>query len=233
VFDDLPAMDDARERRGRPCPHVTQGEAPAMLGALALITRAYALLWEVLGTLPAERRAAAGKLVSACLGSEGILDGQARDLGFGGTGPENPDPAEAVLRVARGKTVSLVRLALVLPALAGGAGAEALQLLERLASAWGLAYQVLDDFKDLLMSREETGKSTARDRLLGRPNLPAAVGPGAAMARLEGMLAEGEEALDSLTATGFPTARLDRLQRFLEAETGRVRERLPARPRTG
>ncbi|MGD2113821.1 MAG: polyprenyl synthetase family protein [Acidobacteriota bacterium] len=224
VFDDLPAMDDARERRGRPCSHVAHGEASAMLGALALITRAYGLLWEVLAPLPAERRAAAGELVSTCLGAEGILDGQARDLRFGSVAGERR--AEEVLRVARGKTVPLVRLAVVLPALVGGAGGEALGLLERLASAWGLAYQVLDDFKDVLMSREETGKSTARDGLLGRPNLPSAVGPEAAMDRLGRLLAESGGALEALAATGFPCSRLDRLQGFLAAEADRVWRRL-------
>ena len=34
VFDDLPAMDDARTRRGAPCPHVVHGEAVAMLEQL-------------------------------------------------------------------------------------------------------------------------------------------------------------------------------------------------------
>ena len=82
-------MDDARERRGRPCPHRTHGEASATLGALALITRAYGLLWEVLGTLDGERRARAGALVGECLGAEGILDGQARDLRF-----ERPRPSQ-------------------------------------------------------------------------------------------------------------------------------------------
>ena len=55
VFDDLPSMDDAKTRRGRPCPHLVYGEASAVLGALALITRGYALLWRCLDGLTAER----------------------------------------------------------------------------------------------------------------------------------------------------------------------------------
>ena len=45
VFDDLPFMDNAAERRGKPCLHVLFGEACATLAALALINRAYALVW--------------------------------------------------------------------------------------------------------------------------------------------------------------------------------------------
>jgi len=229
VFDDMPSMDDARERRGRPCPHRTHGEATATLGALALITRAYALLWEVLATLDGARRARAGALVDACLGAEGILDGQARDLQFAATtrGTATTDGAGAdVERVAEGKTVPLIRLSLVLPALAGGASESALDRLEELSYAWGLAYQILDDFKDGLMSRRETGKSTARDGALGRPNLPAAIGSRAAMERLADLSASARAALDALADQGFATARLERLQAFLERERRKVAARL-------
>jgi geranylgeranyl pyrophosphate synthase len=236
VFDDMPSMDDATERRGRPCSHVAHGEANATLAALALINRAYALLWQVLATLPPSAAAAAGALVTECLGAEGILDGQARDLRFGARSRQprpvavDDDPAREVLRVAEGKTVPLVRLALVLPAMAAGVGAPGLEHLERLSAAWGLAYQILDDFKDGLMSREETGKSTARDGLLGRPNLPSAVGRGNAMARLEALLADGRSALDALETLDdtarFAHSRLGALQGFLEGERARIAARL-------
>jgi geranylgeranyl pyrophosphate synthase len=114
----------------------------------------------------------------------------------------------------------------VLPALAGGASDGALERLEELAYAWGLAYQILDDFKDGLMSRRETGKSTARDGALGRPNLPAAIGRRAAMARLEELSAGARTALDRLATLGFSTGRLERLQAFLDAERRRIAERL-------
>lgn len=240
VFDDMPSMDDATERRGRPCSHVAHGEANATLAALALINRAYALLWEVLASLPPSIAAAAGALVTECLGAEGILDGQARDLRFGARRRErrpadaDGDLAREVLRVAEGKTVPLVRLALVLPAVAGGVGPRGLALLERLSAAWGLSYQILDDFKDGLMSREETGKSTARDGLLGRPNLPSAVGRRAAMARLETLLADARAALETLESLEdtrrLTRSRLGALQSFLEAERARVASRLPAEP---
>ena len=45
LFDDLPCMDNATERRGVPCVHLAYGEAGAILAALALINRAYAMSW--------------------------------------------------------------------------------------------------------------------------------------------------------------------------------------------
>ena len=49
ILDDLPSMDDARTRRGRPTCHVTHGEATAVLAAFALMNRAFEVLadgWE-------------------------------------------------------------------------------------------------------------------------------------------------------------------------------------------
>src|ERR1035438_3279487 len=54
VFDDLPCMDNAMERRGVPCVHFAFGEAGAILTALALINRAYALTWRAIAGAPQE-----------------------------------------------------------------------------------------------------------------------------------------------------------------------------------
>jgi geranylgeranyl pyrophosphate synthase len=45
VFDDLPCMDNASQRRGATCVHLAFGESAAILAALALINRGYALVW--------------------------------------------------------------------------------------------------------------------------------------------------------------------------------------------
>ncbi|NJM12208.1 MAG: hypothetical protein HC889_10260, partial [Synechococcaceae cyanobacterium SM1_2_3] len=100
--------------------------------------------------------------------------------------------------MAEGKTVSLIRLTLVLPAIVAGLPAKTVARLDRLAMVWGLAYQAADDFKDFLLSEAETGKSTGRDLLLGRPNLPTELGLDRALDQLEALLAEGRELLDAL-----------------------------------
>ncbi len=82
LFDDLPCMDDALERRGGPCIHRLHGEAAAVLAALGLINRAYALLWRGMADSPADRRARAGAYVEKCLGVNGLLNGQSEDLHF-------------------------------------------------------------------------------------------------------------------------------------------------------
>jgi geranylgeranyl pyrophosphate synthase len=144
VFDDLPCMDNAMERRGVPCVHFAFGEAGAILTALALINRAYALSWRAASSCsqPCQTRALA--YLEQCLGVQGLLNGQSLDLHYG-TLPHNRATTE---RIARGKTVSLIRLTLVLPAMLGGASNRELQLLERIALYWGLTYQMVDDLKD-------------------------------------------------------------------------------------
>ncbi len=222
IFDDMPNMDDARERRGHACPHLVHGEAAATLGALALINQGYALLWQTIGTLPADRGKEVAALVSSCLGLGGILDGQARDLHFDGERTE----AE-VLEVAEGKTVTLIRLTLLLPAIVAGVNEAGLERLDRLSAAWGLAYQILDDFKDCLMSRAETGKSSRRDDRLGRPNFPGASGLDNAMDKLSALLAEGRELLALLAAGGDRWSHLGHVQAILEEEQRKVGLRMP------
>lgn len=225
IFDDMPSMDDATERRGRPCPHVAYGEAAATLGALSLITRAYALLWEAIGSSPG-----AAALVGECLGVSGILDGQARDVHFRHSRRRRAAEStgiEEIVEVEAAKTVPLVRLAMVLPAVVAGEDPETLDRLERLASAWGLAYQILDDFKDRLMSPEESGKTAGRDDGLGRPSLPVLAGPRKALARLRRLLAQARSIVDALSSEeGDRWAPLESLQAFLEEETREVPRRL-------
>lgn len=221
LFDDMPAMDDARSRRGRPCPHLVHGEAAATLGALALITRAYELLWQALEDLRPRGRERATRLVADCLGLAGILDGQARDVHFQRRAAREPD----ILRVAAAKTVPLIRLALVLPAILSGARARMIARLERLAAHWGLAYQVLDDFKDVLLSEAEAGKTTSRDGRLGRPNLPQHAGVELALERLAQILSEARAEVWIL-GRGEGNSPLGRLQEALEAAHEDVVRRL-------
>jgi len=230
LFDDLPAMDDALERRSRPCPHVVHGEGAAILGALAFVARGYALLWEALDGLPTACRLPASRLVGECLGTGGILGGQARDLRFAeaqaGARDDAQRTAEEVLRVAEGKTVALIRLTLLLPALAGGAREAELERLESLARSWGLAYQILDDFKDRLLTGAEAGKTTARDAALDRPNVVVAEGASAALRRLEDLVAVGRRETRQLAGERRRWAVVLRVQTYLERELRELRRRL-------
>ena len=194
VFDDLPAMDDARTRRGAPCLHVAHGEGVAMLAALALINRGYSLIWQGLGGASEPRRKRAGDLLESCLGLDGLIGGQAHDL----RGWREGQHAAEVVEVAARKTATLVRLPVVLPALAGHASDRELHLLDRLAFLRGLAFQTADDLKDVLCHPDESGKTSGRDSAMGRPNLALAEGVTAATRRFQRLQALGDRIQDRL-----------------------------------
>ncbi len=119
IFDDLPAMDNARERRGLPALHLVFGEDVAVLAALALFNQAYAIF----GRSP--------RLIAeatSCIGVSGMIGGQAVE------GME--------------KTTSLLRLALTAGAIACGASSADVRALARCGECLGEAYQLYDDLLD-------------------------------------------------------------------------------------
>lgn len=71
VHDDLPALDDDDERRGRPSAHVAFGEGVALLAGDALLAEAFQL------ALSYERTEPARELLEATLG---MIGGQYRDI---------------------------------------------------------------------------------------------------------------------------------------------------------
>ena len=218
VFDDLPCMDNATERRGVPCVHFAYGEAGAILTALALINRAYALSWRAAAAASRQCQTQALAYIEQRLGVEGLLNGQSLDLHYS-TLPHNRETTE---RIARGKTVSLIRLTLVLPAILGGALSREIQLLERIALYWGLGYQMVDDLKDVLESAAQAGKTVARDLLLDRPNVAAAMGIPGAIERFTRFIRLGDRTLGELLKLKPELLFMGRLRSNLEDELIRV-----------
>jgi len=146
------------------------------------------------------------------------LNGQSLDLHYS----RLPHTRETTERIARGKTVSLIQLTLVLPAILGGAAEREIQLLERIALYWGLSYQIVDDLKDVLQSTAEAGKTVARDALLDRPNIASAIGTLAAIERLTRLMRLGDKVLSRLLIARPGLAFLARLRCDLHHELLRV-----------
>ena len=218
VFDDLPAMDDARTRRGAPCPHVAHGEAVAMLAALALINRGYALIWSGIRRASPARREQAGECVDARLGLTGVIGGQAYDL----KGWRGEQSAAEVSEVAARKTGDLLRLTLTLPAIVGRGSAREIQLLDRIGLLRGLAYQAADDLKDVLCPGDEAGKSAGRDAEMGRPNLILAEGFQAALRRFKRLRQMGDRVQAALPGPAGRWGMLAPLRVTLPTHAGMV-----------
>lgn len=143
VHDDLPAMDDDHERRGKPTVHVEFGEANAILVGDALLTHAFALLGGA-PELDAGKRAASVVVLSQHAGVHGMVGGQARDLALG----QAIDRIELLEEVHAEKTGGLYAAAAALGAIAGGADPATVERLERFGLAFGIAFQHADDVLD-------------------------------------------------------------------------------------
>lgn len=196
MLDDLPCMDDAVLRRGLPCVHRTQGEAPTILGALALINRAYALAGVVFLGQAGPLRMAAMAGLDAALGVAGLVGGQARDLAFA----QSDRSAREVGRVALGKTGALFWLAIFFPALLAQPEQDEARRLKALCVYWGLAFQAIDDLGDIgaQAGAGELGKRPGRDAAKSRPNLAQVLGVPATRRRVVRLLGQAERVLGEL-----------------------------------
>ncbi len=235
LFDDLPSMDDAVERRGLPATHVEFGEAGAILSALALINRAYALTWKSVAGCSAhaaDRQAEALDYVERYLGVGGLLNGQSMDLNYSSLRLKNQRKDHRLTEaIALGKTVSLIRLTLVLPGILGAASPRELQLLDRVALSWGLTYQIVDDLKDVLHTSEKSGKTVSRDLSMGRPNIALAIGIPAAVHRLTRLIAIGDRTLQRLVSLRPGVAFLQQLRVQLDGEANEIIDQATERSR--
>lgn len=137
VHDDLPAMDDDDERRGRPTVHIAFGEAIAILAGDGLLTEAFGALAEL-----GPHAAAAVRVLARRSGALELLAGQAIDL----TAP--PQDFAAVERLHAAKTGALFAAAAELGAIAAGADPATCEALGRYGMAIGVAFQHADDRDD-------------------------------------------------------------------------------------
>jgi geranylgeranyl diphosphate synthase type II len=161
ILDDLPAMDDAARRRGRPTVHLAFGEADALLAALGLLNRAYALVAEAAQRLSLRRYTGEDLIhhLAAAIGSGGLIGGQALDLA---SRPEDLD-LDLLEYIHSHKTGALFMAAGELGAMAADARRRDLEVISRYAKNLGLAFQISDDLLDVLATSEETGKDAGQD----------------------------------------------------------------------
>lgn len=199
LLDDLPCMDDADTRRGSTCAHQIFGESATILASLALINRAYFLMYQSFGSANPGDAQEANRLADDCLGLSGIVNGQALDLNF----KDTDRTPEVVRQIALQKTGALFRLCLVLPAVVGGASRYEKMHLSRLADLWGAAYQVADDLKDVLLAEASAGKTVRQDESLGRPNMALQIGVEKAASELGIMMREAASSVKALSS-GYP-----------------------------
>lgn len=158
VHDDL--MDHTDRRRGIPTLHSRWGASTAMLvGDLILARAAQATLSRVSDATAADLMAAAVALA----------EGQYRELR---TTHDLTRTAGDALRSIELKTGALFRVACAAGARAAGADEAHVAAFARYGSAFGVAFQLLDDLLDLIGDAERLGKPVGTDLLGGVYTVP-------------------------------------------------------------
>jgi geranylgeranyl diphosphate synthase type II len=158
ILDDLPCMDDAEMRRGRPTLHRRFGEDTAVLSAIGLLNQAYAVIAGDAELTP-ETRLALNLLLSECVGFDGLVTGQIRDL----RDPEHLRDEATLTTLNHQKTSVLFVAALVGGALIAGADRAAQAAARAFACRLGLAFQLFDDLQDSTSTLEAMGKDACQD----------------------------------------------------------------------
>jgi farnesyl diphosphate synthase len=196
IHDDLPAMDDASTRRGRPSCHLRFDEATAILAGDALQCLAFEVLADP-ATHPeaAVRCQLVAKLASAA-GPRGMCGGQMIDLDAEG---RTLGLAE-VLELQRLKTGALLAFACEAGAILGAAPAAARATLRAYAADLGLAFQIQDDLLDVTGDAALAGKDLGRDQAAGKATVVGLLGIGGARERLGELRTSANRHLDRLEA---------------------------------
>lgn len=158
VFDDLPCMDDAKLRRGRPTLHVSYGRDVALLAAIGLVTHAFAVLAQQ-HHLGAARCNQMSAMLADCTGIDGLVGGQFEDLRGARTRRTATDAQHCNIR----KTAALFSAAVEFAALSADAPIAQRRALREFALHLGCAYQLRDDVFDVGPNDLATGKDGNRD----------------------------------------------------------------------
>jgi farnesyl diphosphate synthase len=156
IHDDLPSMDDASLRRGKPTLHVTYDEVTAVLAGDALNTYAFYLISKA--PLNDSIKVKLTQELSKNGGIDGMIIGQAVDCHF-----ENQKlDIEQLKFLHLHKTGKLIASSLKMGAIIVGDENLANFLCE-LGLKIGLLFQIQDDIIDVTQSSEQAGKTTNND----------------------------------------------------------------------
>lgn len=209
MHDDLPCMDDADLRRGRPTTHRAHGEDATVRAGAALIPAAALQAWssaEALGCPPDVVRSVVARLLQAA-GGGGMVGGQWVDL----EGEGRALGGEELDGLHRRKTGALLVASLLMGGAAAGAGAPTLEALERYGRSIGLAFQIADDILDATQGADTLGKNPS-DAALAKATYVALYGLDEARRRAQSQV---DEALGALEGSGLCAPALEALARYV------------------
>jgi len=160
IHDDLPCMDNDTLRRGKPTTWYTYGEAMGVLAGDGLMLEAMAVAGRCAADSSNPGRASeAVRILGEKSGIRGMLGGQSVDVEMTG----KPLTAEQLDFIYRLKTGALIEASLMIGAIIGGATQKEAEIMERIGSCVGIAFQIRDDILDETSTAEVLGKPVHSD----------------------------------------------------------------------
>lgn len=208
IHDDLPCMDDADLRRGKPACHKVYGEGMAVLTGDALHTLAMQIIASHPAPLDTIKRVGMMKILSQACGPFGMAAGQALDITLMHHQSISDD---LLLDIYRLKTGSLFSGCVQLGYLASEDEDKANQAaMKKFGDCIGLAFQIQDDILDVETSTELSGKPQGIDAKNNKITYPHLHGLMAAKLKVKSLY---EEALETIHYLGDNAGLLRELTR--------------------
>jgi geranylgeranyl diphosphate synthase type II len=208
IHDDLPAMDNDELRRGRPTCHIVFGEAMAILAGDALLTQAFRTLADDLHASAETRVRVISEVAQAAGTARALIGGQVLDIQNEGRTVDGAQLAE----IHRAKTGALIRCAVRIGAILGGASKTELQSFNEYGEKAGLAFQIADDVLDATATSEQLGKTAGKDAASHKATYVTIHGLDAAR-RMAAQVCQ--EAIDAARRTELETRVLEEIARFI------------------
>lgn len=165
IHDDI--MDKDEMRRGMPAVHTIWGEPMAILAGDILFSLAFEMVAQTHSEdIPSERVVQAlNTVVDACIK---ICEGQACDMSFEG----KFDVKESeYLNMIYKKTSALIAAATKAGAILGGGTPQQVKALSEYGRLIGMAFQIQDDYLDVVSSEEKLGRRVGSDIVEGKMTL--------------------------------------------------------------
>ena len=207
IHDDLPCMDDADLRRGKPTLHKAFGEAEAVLAGDSL----HALAFEVLAH-PATHedpwvRSDLVLELARAAGPGGMAGGQMMDLVAEGKQLDLP----AITRLQQLKTGALIEYSVEAACIMVKLPMESRTPYRGYARNIGLAFQIADDLIDHSGSEAAAGKRTGKDAHAGKATFVSLLGEERARQQASFLV---NQAIEHLSSHGSEADMLRAIARF-------------------
>ncbi|NBC96478.1 MAG: polyprenyl synthetase family protein [Deinococcus-Thermus bacterium] len=209
VHDDLPAMDDAAERRGQPALHRAFDDATAILAGDALQALAFEAVSDPTLPLRGDARAQLAHGLARAAGIAGMCGGQMLDLQAGAA-----SDLDAVRNLQALKTGALITFACEAGAIAGAAGESDRTALRAYGRAVGAAFQIRDDLLDVEGDASLVGKDLGRDEAQAKATFVHVLGVEGSTRELNRQV---DTAVGALARFGDAAAPLEELARYIAA----------------